>query len=409
MKTRVQFYLKNAKQRTTSIVATVYVGGDKFRVVTGHVVAPGHWSAARQRVKQGDNLAAIINDDLDRTALAIATIVMELTQSGTLNVANIRERWQASKIVPVAPLNFFDTYAQWIAEAPLVVQTRKNHSVALRHLQRFSKQYEQPIDFDTLTAIVWERLARHLTNVEQMANDSTWNVLKCVKSFVTDSHHKGRHGNESYKSVTKKRLVPRGEADSSLAYLTEEEVARVTALDLSDNPRLGRVRDLFIFLCHTGIRYGDSQTIGPEHRHSDKDGESLRFTTGKNRKRANVALLPEALRIWDSYGGRLPTISNQKGNKYLREVLTLAGLDSEVVEVHFRGTTKIETKRPKHDVCGLHTAKRTWVSLGRARGISFEAMAKSVGNTVETLRVYDTRSQSEAVEEIREGWSEAVG
>lgn len=400
MKYRATFWLKDIRQGTTSIIAMVHFNGKCFKFATGYVVKPSNWSKAKQRVKGGDTLAPIINDRLDRIAFDLATIIDDLQHAGSLSVEAIRERWQASKIVPVASLDFIGEYERWIAAQPFTPGTRLNHGKAKNHIRKFASARDFVPSFEAWNPITWRSFAGYLQTVVGLTNDSVWNVLKSLKSFLASTHERGLHSNESYKMISKARMVPKGETNTDMAYLTESELSAVTELDLSDTPRLANVRDLFLFLCLTGLRFGDSQAITPDHRH----GDQLRFTTGKNRSSVVLPMLPEALRIWEAYEGTLPRISNQKANKFLAEVLQLAGIDSPVTSVRFRGTEKIEETVPKHDAIGMHGAKRTFISLSLSRGVSLEVLAKLTGNTPKTLAIYDVRSQDVAADLLLEAW-----
>jgi integrase len=160
------------------------------------------------------------------------------------------------------------------------------------------------------------------------------------------------------------------------------------------------VRDLFVLQSHTGLRYGDLQGLGPEHI---QEG-SIRLVTGKNRKAITVPLLPAARAIWEKYEGKLPKISNQKQNEYLKELGKLAGIDSPVVVVDYRGIERIERVEPKHELIGTHTAKRSFVTVLRQRGVSIEAIMKATGNNRRTIEKYIVATQQDAVEEIRGAW-----
>jgi site-specific recombinase XerD len=405
MKTKPQFYLCDPSRGKTSIIATVYFDRQKFSMTTGLVVKPGNWSKVKQRVKAGDTLAAVINDQLDTIEKNLAAIIAELQEKGHLTAGTIRERYAALKSKPPEALDFLQTYKKWIEEQTFRPLTKINHTKAKNHLEKFAKKLKVTLSFDLLTIITWERFARHLIVGEGMTNDSAWNILKSVKAFVGSAYDKGWHKTEDFKRVSKARIVPKGESNSDQVYLTERELTAVVNYDLSDIPRLARVRDLFAFLCYSGIRYGDSQRLGLEHR----QGQSLVFITGKNRSKATVPLLPEALRIWGAYEGKLPTISNQKGNKYLSEVLELVAkkctsLSDLVTVVRFKGTERDETTMPKYEAIGLHSGKRTYISLSLSRGATLEALAKVTGNTVKTLQQYDVRSAEDAAELVREVW-----
>ncbi len=49
------------------------------------------------------------------------------------------------------------------------------------------------------------------------------------------------------------------------SYLNAVELDAIATLDLSNNSRLDRIRDLFLIGCHTGLRFSDYSQLRPEN------------------------------------------------------------------------------------------------------------------------------------------------
>lgn len=143
-------------------------------------------------------------------------------------------------------------------------------------------------------------------------------------------------------------------------FLTEEEVQRIKAKEMP-NERLERVKDLFLFQATTGLSYCDMALLEPNDFKSNEEGiQYLR----KNRKKTGVeffiVLLPEAVAIARKYHFRLPLISNQCYNNYLKEIGTLCDID-----------------KPMHSHIGRHTAATYLLN----RSVPMEMVAKVLGHT----------------------------
>jgi integrase len=332
----------------------------------------------------------------------IAGIFAALTATGVKPTPEIvKERYAAlsGRKQAERPADLFAAYDQFIERNGFRPSTKTNHRKAKNHLTKFAKTYTLRLTFDRLDRLFWERFGAYLLTVEQMTNDSAWNVLKSIRAFLNDAVERGLTTTEDFRKVTRKSL-PKGET-SDKPYLTFEELERVRNLDLTDDARLDRVRDLFVFLCYTGVRFGDSQQLRPENI----DGDMIRLTLEKNRKAVTVPLLDPARKILDKYERTLPRISNQKANDYLKEVLRKAEINTKCQVVRHSGTERREVIASKYELCGMHTAKRTYVSLLRQRGVSVEALMKATGNSRATLERYILRTDAEALEEIREAWA----
>lgn len=113
--------------------------------------------------------------------------------------------------------------------------------------------------------------------------------------------------------------------------ITFEEYDRIKALDLGWCERLERVRDLFVFSCNTGLSYTDTQGLQPEDFQTNENGQVF-IQKGRNKTgvQYTVVVLPDALETAKKYGFRLPSISNQKLNTYLREIQDLAGIKTHI-------------------------------------------------------------------------------
>ena len=113
--------------------------------------------------------------------------------------------------------------------------------------------------------------------------------------------------------------------------ITEAEYTRLKELDLGWCERLEKVRDLFVFSCGTGLAYTDTQKLLPEDFHTNDKGQVyLSKERAKTGVFYTVVVLPDALEIAKKYGYRLPKISNQRTNAYLKELQDLAGIKTNI-------------------------------------------------------------------------------
>lgn len=74
--------------------------------------------------------------------------------------------------------------------------------------------------------------------------------------------------------------------DTDAVYLTEKEILSFYNYDLSNNKRLERVRDLFVFGCYVGLRFSDYSNIKPENLIMVKGKQFLKVKTQKLTKRS---------------------------------------------------------------------------------------------------------------------------
>src|SRR5206468_2066940 len=106
------------------------------------------------------------------------------------------------------------------------------------------------------------------------------------------------------------------EADA--VYLKAAEIEKLHQFDLNTNKRLEQIRDLFIFGCHTGLRFSDFTAIRPENIITTNNIKILDVITRKTNERVNIPCHPTVLEIFQKYKhnmNMLPrSVSNQKFN-----------------------------------------------------------------------------------------------
>lgn len=102
----------------------------------------------------------------------------------------------------------------------------------------------------------------------------------------------------------------------------------------TNNQRLQKVKDCFIFCCFTGLAFAEMEEFKREHLRVEFDGNIwIKMTRKKTKGIVSVPLLQPAKEILNKYQhdvAPLPLISNQKFNSYLKEICTIVGIKKKV-------------------------------------------------------------------------------
>lgn len=118
-------------------------------------------------------------------------------------------------------------------------------------------------------------------------------------------------------------------------YLTQDELAIITKREFT-NPRLDRVRDIFLFSCLTGLNYQDIKKLRRKNVITAIDGTQwLIIQIPMTSRLLNIPLSTNANMILEKYKDMevdelLPIPSIQKLNAYLKEVATECILDRKL-------------------------------------------------------------------------------
>ena len=251
-------------------------------------------------------------------------------------------------------LNFYGFVEEFIKRSGNTKKpaTIKEYIYTINDLKVFEKQNRRRIDWDTLDMQFYDEYMDYQLNVKENSHNLFGKRIKTIKTFLNDATIRGNNIHLMYKGfkVTVK--------DSDNIYLAEDEIKKMYTLDLSENERLERVRDLFVVGCRTGLRYSDLVTIRKEN--ISKDG--IKVITKKTGKTLNTVIIEETQEILEKYNYELPNISKTNLNKYIKEVGELAGIDEISHKDTYKAGKPISIKTKKYERISSHTARRSFAT-----------------------------------------------
>lgn len=409
---RIRFQLDKPKSLVpTVIMVSVRYGKDseRIRFSVGESIEPNKWDSTRQRAKRGYRHEKHLSDWLGHVENTIrdAYHCLRYSENGIAKAvlrAEIDRRLHRKEAKELPTIwAAFDLH-QEAHTATFAAGTLAEYRVIKQHLLAFDTAYSLRLSWDTITLPYLSKFADYLISVREVNNATLWKVFKHLRAFLRwIEENQAIPVNPDYKRFTRKSL-PRGESSQKI-YLTPEELERLWTLDLSNEERLQKVRDAFLFHCYTGLRYGDGQALRPEHY--DRKGNFLRLVTGKNRKEILVPLHPRAKEVLERWEYRLPRITNQKFNDYLKELCQIIGMDSREIVVAYSGSKRIEKSVPRWELVGSHTAKRTAVTNLLLSGkVSLESICAVTGNSLKTIQRYIVPTSEDVRRQIALAWGE---
>ncbi|TMM51995.1 site-specific integrase [Maribacter algarum] len=172
-------------------------------------------------------------------------------------------------------------------------------------------------------------------------------------------------------------------------YLTEREMDLLENTSFIPNG-LERVKDIFLFSCYTGLSYVDIRELQPEHVLMGIDCNQWIYTKRtKTNKPLKIPLLPRARGIIEKYkeeqelsGKLLPVYSNQKTNKYLKEIGKACGIHKNIT---------------------FHVARHTFATtVTLSNGVPIETVSKLLGHTkLSTTQIYARVLQKKVGEDMQ--------
>ena len=251
------------------------------------------------------------------------------------------------------PIKFIEELIQNTSKKP---NTIKNYKQALVKLQDFKKETRKPVDFENITLEFYNDFTKFL-NKKGYSTNSIGGFIKNVKVFMNEATDRGLNKNLEY--LNKRFKVIEEHADT--IYLTEVEILKLYELDLSNNERLEKVRDLFIVGCYTGLRFSDLEQVNRDN--FIKGNSQIKIKTQKTGETVVIPVHKFVKHINDKYESVLPnSISNQKMNDYLKEIAQLAGLEDSVLISITKGGKRVQESFFKYELVSTHTARRSFAT-----------------------------------------------
>ena len=333
----VTFYLKPLKTNATesSIMTRIVYGRKKVEFGTGLRIPTVTWSER----KQESNVSAIINRRLSKIKNEIYDTKLMLDNKGVhYTVKDIKNHYLGDESNRPTLLEFWDSF---INHRKTSGECRPSTLTKYRSTQKYLHHFLKSISSTQLLAHQWDKkkikefdlFLNHVVidnrggKMMQTTINKHHVKLKTILNYaiqleiIQNNPYNGWKLSFPYKSRE---------------YLDDRELDLIENVNLEHNPSLDKARNIFLFSCYTGLRYGDTQLLLIKNIHWSSDQAFIRMEQQKTKDDVYIPLIKRALDILCKYedlperliqGRALPQLSNQKLNFYLKAVADVAGLD----------------------------------------------------------------------------------
>jgi integrase len=260
--------------------------------------------------------------------------------------------------------------------------TIETYQQTLDFLVTFSKRESIDLTFEAVTIDFYHGFTTFLYDSGHV-DGTVGKHIKNLKKFMQDAFEEDLHTNLNFKK--KKFKKPAASKTENIA-LSEVEITKAYSLDLSDSPELALHRDLFVFACWTGLRFGDLCNVRPEHIRQMSDGKYLQIFTEKTNEDVIIPFHPLCEAIYSQYNYNLPVIRKSENivfNRHLKTICDRAGIKSQVRFIRtVRGVSKA-TLFQKFEKVSAHTARRSFATNCYLRGIPMLRIMAITGHKTE--------------------------
>ena len=279
-----------------------------------------------------------------------------LRDGQALTTAALRDFFKTGGYVPYTVGDLFDEYMAILEKRIGVDLTPKTFRKYVLARDKFYKILppSEPVNAITKAAILnyQASLNRYFDYV------TTNGYCQKIKTIVQFGIDNGRISINPFSGIRLRK------GEKSVQFLTEEEVAKIRTTDFH-NESLNRVRDLFVFQAASGLSYCDMAKLTPEDYQQAPNGQYyIHDTRNKTGIYFTSVILEDGVDILRKYDFRLPMISNQKVNSYLKVIRDICGIDKPIFS---------------------HVARHTYATRCLNRGIRLEVVARLLGHSTTKL------------------------
>lgn len=414
---KIRFIIRGTDaEQPQTIYATARFGrNEKLMYALPLKCAPMFWDASKERVKPTmyctyrDEVNYAL-DKLERMFLKFSSDVV--AAGGEVSKKSITHQLDVhfGKVKEKA-VTFHEFFEEFIEACKTRVNskrggqvvtyyTRREYARTLIYIEQFEQENGLHLEFDDIDQDFLASFVAFLQGLDKATNTIAHKVIS-IKAVMRAAVERGLTRNERWKYY--KNTSEQTEAVA----LSEEELQKLLDYDFSFSDRLERVRDLFLVGCWTGLRFSDVTRL---RRENIKDG-IISIVQSKTDELVAIPVHPVFERIWEKYGGELPTsISNQKFNEYIKEVCKLAGIDGGVLKSITKGGKRRTERYEKWELVSSHTARRSFATNLYKSGFPSISIMQITGHKTETAFLkYIKVSKSEHAKLLAEHWLKQRG
>lgn len=396
----VTFSLKEPKsEEKTPIILFFRYDSQRIKIYTKQSIEPQFWDRTKNRVK---NTVKVNSQKINEQLKEMETLLFELfdkflihyerkpTPSELKTIFQKEYFEKVPQFSKVKEKTFFDLFDEYIENKKIEypsTKTYEKYTQVRNNLLEFEKSLKKSIITENIDLQLRNQYIQFLQDKKGYAQSTIHRHIKFLKTILLYIETLGYKLNPQVKIKGKNGFIPSDEISEKIA-LSENELAEMGNLDLSNNPRLEQVRDRFLIGCYTGLRFSDFVRL---NKSNIEDGKYILIRQQKTQQNITIPFFENVKRIFEKYDYQMPRpISEVNFNLYLKEVAKLCDTLREPYEtLKTIGGKRVKIQTPRYEQVSTHTARRTFVTLNHARGVELDALMIATGHAnIKTIRNY---------------------
>lgn len=291
-----------------------------------------------------------LNDLLDKKEQDVKDFIRNKKTNNEMPTSEeITFFWNGVKKSNADFFEFYDGFCKRHFDVNKIAESTQVHYTTLR---KKLIDFKPNLKFEDIDINLMEDFVIYLNKTKS----GRFNMVKFFKTVLKRAESNGLLEDKTWRQIQNKV------EEKEPQFLTKKELKVIKELDLSDEPILNEVRDMFLFSCFTGARHSDVIRFTKKHI----KGGVIKFKQRKTSANTATPLLPEALNIIKKYIPRkgedetlFTPYSNSKTNLLLKKIINKTDLERKF---------------------SYHISRHTCASILYENGIDLMTISKMLGH-----------------------------
>ena len=269
------------RNKEALIQIRAYQDGRNRYFTTGITVRPEHWDKRNRKIKPKHPNHFVYNQRIIQQMQDMEAFEIQMiNQHGSFPLDRIDE--YATAVQNAQTSSFLQFFMQHLEHHPMKPGAWKMYSQTLRKWQAFRSE----VYFLDISYRLVKDFDRYLRAIGLSANS----IKKHHDRTRTVLNYAAREDLFQQDANPYKKFKPKGE-EPERPFLSEEELTTIERLQFSkEEAFLSRTRDIFLFACYTGLRFGDVSKLRVADANKTARGYVLRLKAEKTGKRLELPL-----------------------------------------------------------------------------------------------------------------------
>lgn len=359
---KVSRYLKTPNSKNSPIWFRVNFKGKNIRLSSGITLETKHWNSKSKTISISKTNVTQVNKELLRLEQLIYDITEAVTkEDGSLDLKELSSTYKKELKGENSNENdllfriAFDMYIDHCINSSVKKDgTAAVYKTVRNQIVLFEDNENQQYYLSELNRNYFEKFRLYIQDNHGLANITVNKYFRVLKSLSRFLIKRGFEINPDIFDFAIKFT------DTNKVVISNDDMAKLKSVNLKTQNQ-NKYRDLFLILCHIGIRVSDLHNLNESN--IDLKNKLVNIHTEKTSAPVSIPVPDDIIILLDQYFVKSnTTIVDQKFNRIIKDVCRLAGIDDPIEIVIERGKKSERKIEPKYNLVTTHTGRRTFIT-----------------------------------------------